>query len=182
MNPSHLKDTFTQSSINTPLGPMIAIASDSALYLLEFMGNSSAEQKITRQQAKTGASFVLGENPIITSIKTELANYFNGRLDAFKTPLCLLGTTFQQTVWKALCNTTPGETLSYQSLATSIGKPSACRAVANANRTNQLAIVIPCHRIIQSNGQLGGYAGGAHRKQQLIFLEKTLYLSDTALG
>ena len=98
--------------------------------------------------------------------------YFEGKRQDFKTPLFLLGSPFQKRVWEELMKISPGKTRSYAEIAMAIGKPTAYRAVANANGANQLAIVIPCHRVINSNGELGGYGGGIARKKWLIDLEK----------
>ncbi|NRA73561.1 MAG: methylated-DNA--[protein]-cysteine S-methyltransferase [Rickettsiales bacterium] len=110
---------------------------------------------------------------VIQSIQLELQAYFSGKLKTFKTPIHMLGTSFQQEVWYELLNTPYGKTRSYLSQAKSIGKYKSVRAVANANAANQLAIIIPCHRIINNNGKLGGYSGGLIRKKWLISHEQT---------
>jgi AraC family transcriptional regulator of adaptative response/methylated-DNA-[protein]-cysteine methyltransferase len=98
--------------------------------------------------------------------------YFDGNLTEFKTPLFFLGSSFQKQVWEALRKIPFGQTRSYAEMATFIGKPSAFRAVANANGANQLAIVVPCHRVINTNGDLAGYGGGIARKKWLIHHEQ----------
>ncbi len=113
---------------------------------------------------KTQSAIIPGSTPPILSIQNELNAYFNGTLQLFDTPLHLLGSPFQKQVWDALVNIPHGETRSYADIAESVGKPSAWRAVARANGSNQLAIVIPCHRVISSNGDLCGYGGGTARK------------------
>lgn len=160
------------SWLDTPLGPMLAIADEKSLYLLEFVDRRGLEREIERLRQKTKAGIIPGCTEPINSIKNELAKYFNGKLSEFKTPMLFLGSPFQQRVWEELKKIPPGETRSYTDLAISIGKPTACRAVALANGANQLAIIIPCHRVINSNGQLGGYAGGITRKQWLINHER----------
>ena len=161
------------SWLDTTLGPMIAIASDTALYLLEFVDRRGLEREIKRLRDKTKSTIIPGKTDLIISIEKELALYFDGKLSHFKTPLSLLGSPFQRQVWNELLKIPPGETRSYLDIATTIGKPTACRAVALANGANQLAIIIPCHRVINANGALGGYAGGISRKEWLINLEKT---------
>lgn len=104
----------------------------------------------------------------LRSIEQELKKYFEGRLGKFTTPLFLLGSPFQKKVWNELLKIPYGTTRSYAAQAVSMGEPKATRAVANANGANQLAIVIPCHRIINSNGALGGYGGGIARKEWLL--------------
>ncbi|MBB65332.1 MAG: bifunctional transcriptional activator/DNA repair enzyme protein Ada [Waddliaceae bacterium] len=174
--PNKSKETrvFNAAWIDTELGPMIAIADDQQLYLLEFVDRRGLEREIERLRQKMGAAIVPGETEAIQSIKKELCLYFQGKLSTFSTPLALLGSDFQKTVWKSLMEIPPGETRSYTELAQAIGKPSACRAVARANGANQIAIVIPCHRVINSNGELGGYGGGLGRKKYLIDHEKNL--------
>ena len=93
--------------------------------------------------------------------------YFDGKLTEFKTPLFFLGSPFQQQVWETLQKIPSGETRSYLEIAKAIEKPLACRAVARANGANQLAIVVPCHRVINTNGDWGGYGGGLARKKWL---------------
>ncbi len=158
--------------LDTPLGPMIAIADEQALYLLEFVDRRGLEREVERLRQKTKSAIIPGDTPAIDSIKHELAQYFSGKLKRFKTPLALLGSPFQKQVWNELRKILPGETRSYSQIAEAIGRPAAFRAVAQANGANQIAIVIPCHRVINSNGELGGYGGGVSRKNWLLNHEK----------
>lgn len=168
--------------LDTPLGPMLAIANDEALYLLEFVDRRGLEREIERMRRKTKSAIIPGMTAPIQSIENELKLYFKGDLHQFKTPLYRLGSPFQKRVWEELQKIEPGTTRSYAELAQAIGKPSACRAVAQANGANQLAIIIPCHRVINSDGQLGGYAGGITRKQWLLDHEsKTAKTSKCSL-
>jgi len=160
------------SWLNSPLGPMLAIADEEKLFLLEFVERRHLEREIERLQKKINATIIFGMTAPIRSIEQELKDYFSGQLTTFKTPLFLLGSPFQQTVWKILQTIPFGKTFSYAELASCIGKPTAFRAVANANGANQLAIIIPCHRVINSNGALGGYGGGITRKQWMLDHEK----------
>jgi AraC family transcriptional regulator, regulatory protein of adaptative response / methylated-DNA-[protein]-cysteine methyltransferase len=167
------KQLILKSSwLTTPLGPMLAIADEHALYLLEFAERRNLERELKQLPIKTDATIIPGRTQPIDSIEQELALYFAGTLKEFKTPVHLLGSHFQQTVWRTLITIPYGNTISYAQEATAMGKPSASRAVANANGANQLAIIIPCHRIINSNGNLGGYGGGIARKQWLLNHEK----------
>jgi AraC family transcriptional regulator, regulatory protein of adaptative response / methylated-DNA-[protein]-cysteine methyltransferase len=161
--------------LDTPLGNMIAIADEKNLYLLEFIDCRGLEREIAKLRIHTKATIVPGITKPITSIKAELASYFNGTLKKFITPFHILGTPFQQSVWRALQDIPYGQTRSYADQAHSISNKSACRAVANANGANQIAIVIPCHRIINSNGNLGGYGGGIDRKRWLLDFESKHY-------
>ncbi|MEN8237320.1 MAG: trifunctional transcriptional activator/DNA repair protein Ada/methylated-DNA--[protein]-cysteine S-methyltransferase [Pseudomonadota bacterium] len=161
------------SWLDTRLGPMLAIADEQKLHLLEFVDRRGLEREIERLRASTKSAIIPGSTDPIVSIEAELQAYFAGNLQSFNTPINLHGSPFQKTVWQALMRIPYGETRSYKDQAIAIGKPSAFRAVANANGANQLAIVIPCHRIINSNGELGGYGGGLTRKKWLIEHEKT---------
>src|SRR5438445_4361373 len=154
--------------LDTPLGPMLAIANEQALYLLEFIDRRGLEREIERLRSKIKAAIIPGRTHHTDSIEHELTLYFAGTLKEFKTPVHLLGSPFQQSVWHTLITIPYGHTASYAQEAIAMGKPSASRAVANANGANQLAIIIPCHRIIHSNGDLGGYGGGIARKQWLL--------------
>jgi AraC family transcriptional regulator of adaptative response/methylated-DNA-[protein]-cysteine methyltransferase len=154
--------------LDTPLGPMIAIANEEALYLLEFMDRRGLEREIERLRRRTKSAIIPGTTPILRLIEKELIQYFNGSLLHFKTPLFLLGSAFQKRVWAELQKIPPGETRAYAEIAKKIGMPTAFRAVANANGVNQIAIVIPCHRVIHTNGKLGGYGGGISRKAWLL--------------
>lgn len=159
--------------IDTPLGPMCAVGSDSALYLLEFADHRKLDRKLEVLKSKTGATLVSGSSKAIESIKRELGLYFSGKSTAFSTPVALLGTAFQNRVWQELRQIPYGKTCSYAQLAASIAKPTAYRAVAQANGQNLLPIIIPCHRVINSGGKLGGYSGGLERKRWLLNLEKS---------
>ena len=102
----------------------------------------------------------------------ELHRYFDGELHEFKTPIAWVGTKFQRQVWEALRRIPFGETRSYTQLAGAVGRPTAVRAVAQANGANPLALIVPCHRVINANGKLGGYGGGLSRKAWLIQHER----------
>jgi AraC family transcriptional regulator of adaptative response/methylated-DNA-[protein]-cysteine methyltransferase len=154
--------------IDTRLGPMVAIADDESLYLLEFSDRAILQQEIDKLKTKTAAAVVPGCPAPIQHIESELHAYFDGRLTEFKTPLAFLGTSFQQQVWDALQQIPYGDTRAYAELAVIVGNPAAVRAVAQANGANQLAVIVPCHRVINSNGKLGGYGGGLTRKQWLL--------------
>lgn len=160
--------------LDTPLGPMLAIADEEALYLLEFVDRRGLEREIERLRRKTKSAIIPGHTNPINSIERELNLYFKGLLKEFTTATCLLGSPFQKQVWAELIKIPPGETRSYSEIAKAIGKPTAFRAVAQANGTNQFAIIIPCHRVININGELGGYGGGLTRKEWLINHERKI--------
>lgn len=172
VQPTYQLNLLKASWLDTPLGPMVAIANDSAVYLLDFVDRQGLARKVERLRHHTKSAISPGKTNAILSIEKELQAYFEGILRVFTTPLCLLGSPFQKRVWDGLCQISYGKTKSYKEQAEFIAHPTACRAVANANGANQIAIVVPCHRIITSAGTLGGYGGGIARKKWLIEHEK----------
>jgi len=111
-------------------------------------------------------------NPLIVETGKQMDEYFAGKRRAFELPLSPEGTPFQQKVWKQLQEIPYGQTISYAQLAKAVGNPKACRAVGSANGKNPIAIIIPCHRVIASDGSLGGFASGLDNKMQLLALER----------
>lgn len=156
------------SVFETPLGDMIAIAEENVLYLLDFDERRNLKEGIKKLASVMKAVIAPGASPILTQIQQEVTAYFEGDLTAFQTPFQLFGTPFQQAVWEELSRIPYGRTRSYQQQSCALGREKAYRAVANANGMNQLAILIPCHRIIRHNGDLGGYGGGISRKKWLL--------------
>ncbi|MFN0135867.1 MAG: bifunctional transcriptional activator/DNA repair enzyme AdaA [Phycisphaerae bacterium] len=157
--------------LSTPLGSMLAIACDEGLALLEFVDRRMLATNIVRVRSRLGRPVVAGDHTVIRQVEHELAEYFDGKRSEFETPLVTCGTPFQERVWRELRAIGYGETRSYAQVAAAIGQRSAVRAVAAANGDNRIAILIPCHRVIGSNGQLTGYGGGLWRKQRLLDLE-----------
>jgi AraC family transcriptional regulator, regulatory protein of adaptative response / methylated-DNA-[protein]-cysteine methyltransferase len=172
--PVNSKNTLVLKAhwIDTKLGPMLAIGDDDKLYLLEFVMRRGMEREIEKMRKKLRCAIVPGKTRSIESIEKELTLYFDGKLKEFKTPIRVLGTAFQRKVWEELQNIPYGETRSYADVATALGKPTAYRAVANANGCNQLAIIIPCHRVINTGGAIGGYGGGLEKKKWMLNLER----------
>ncbi len=160
--------------IPTPLGDMIAVSSRNHLHLLEFVDRKGlpAELKKLEQNSKEGIG--IGIMPPSEQAAAELAEYFAARSARFLTPLAAPASAFTQHVWDALRQIPAGETRSYSDIARQIGHPAATRAVARANGANQIAIMIPCHRVIGADGSLTGYGGGLWRKQRLIEIERDL--------
>lgn len=158
--------------IDTPLGGMIAIADQTALHLLEFIDRKSLPEGLRRLSGLVGGRIGLGRSTITDLLEAELRQFFAGGLAAFSVPVQMHGTPFQCQVWQQLQQIPAGETRSYAQLATAIGQPTASRAVARANATNRLALVVPCHRVIGADGSLTGYAGGLWRKERLIQVER----------
>lgn len=160
--------------IDSPLGPMIALADEKKLYLLEFVERRGLEREIAVLRQRLNIEIISGDNAILEQTRRALSAYFSGEDLRLNIPISMIGTPFQQTVWRALQTIPIGETISYKTLATMIGKPTAYRAVANANGCNQLVLIVPCHRVIRDNGELGGYAAGIARKEWLIAHEKNI--------
>jgi AraC family transcriptional regulator of adaptative response/methylated-DNA-[protein]-cysteine methyltransferase len=158
--------------ITTPLGPMLAAATDDGLCLLEFADRRMLETQLSRLRSLLHADLFPGDGPHLATLEGQLAEYFDGTRRAFDLPLVVPGTPFQQTVWAELQAIPYGETRSYQGVAESVGQTSAVRAVARANGDNRIAILIPCHRVIGKNGRLTGYGGGLWRKRFLLDLER----------
>lgn len=165
-------EVVSVTRIATPLGAMLAAAGEHALLLLEFGDRSTLERQIARLGRRREAVLVPGANAILERLAGELDDYFTGRAQSFSTPLAPAGTPFQRQVWDALRRIPHGATRSYAELAHAIGRPRAVRAVARANGANPIAILIPCHRVVGSDGSLTGYGGGLWRKRRLLELEQ----------
>lgn len=158
--------------METPLGSMLAVFGGSGLCLLDFAGQKHFERELKAVQTAFGANFVWRETEAGTLLQNELDGYFAGRLKTFATPVQMVGTPFQRQVWRVLQTIGYGETRSYKEQSQQLGNPHAIRAVAAANGQNKISILIPCHRVIGSDGSLTGYAGGVERKRFLLELER----------
>ncbi|HOZ27868.1 MAG TPA: methylated-DNA--[protein]-cysteine S-methyltransferase, partial [Hyphomonadaceae bacterium] len=163
---------FAMDWIDTPLGPMLAIADETHLHMLEFVERKKLQDHVERYRKMFNAIVLPGDTKALKLIRKELADYFSAKTLDFKSKIAGAGTEFQNEVWNELRRVPPGVTRSYQEMAQLIGRPSAVRAVANANRLNRCAIILPCHRVIGADGTLTGYAGGLWRKQWLLDHEK----------
>jgi len=157
----------------TPLGPMLAGATDAGVVLLEFTDRRMLERQLKTLYRRLRCAFVPGTNAPLEQLGTQLAAYFAGEPVSFQVPLVLPGSDFQRAVWAQLQGIPRGSTRSYAEVARAIGRPAAVRAVARANGDNRVAILIPCHRVIGSDGELTGYGGGLWRKRLLLKLERT---------
>lgn len=158
--------------IDTPLGGMIAIADDASLHLLEFVDRKALPQGLRRLSAHVGGRIGLGRTGLHDRTEAWLGAFFAALSPLPDLAVTLHGTPFQQQVWHALRSIPPGQTRSYAQIASAIGRPAAIRAVARANATNRIALVVPCHRVIGADGTLTGYAGGLWRKERLIAIER----------
>lgn len=160
--------------LETTLGSMIAISDNKKIYLLEFVDRRGLENEIKQLRIKLNASIVPGKTSVIEQLRDDLQSYFEGNRQHFTIPINMIGSDFQKIVWHKLIQIPTGEVRTYKQLAESIENDNVARAVANANGKNQLSILVPCHRIINSDGSLGGYGGGLARKKWLIHHEKNM--------
>ena len=168
------KALLTATWIESPLGPMLAIAGDEGLELLEFVDRRALETALRELRRTLGGAIVPGDHPILRRTAEQLREYFAGARRAFDLPLKQRGSAFQIAAWNALCEIPYGETRSYTDMARRIGSPGAVRAIGRVNGQNQIAIVVPCHRVIRADGSLCGYGGGRWRKQWLIDHERSV--------
>ncbi|MEO0680568.1 MAG: methylated-DNA--[protein]-cysteine S-methyltransferase, partial [Pseudomonadota bacterium] len=158
--------------IATPLGDMVAVAGPTHLHLLEFVDRKALRTELARLRVAAKGRIGIGRTAPGAQVAEELAAFFDGRGADFATPLAYSGSAFAAQVWDELRRIPPGETRSYSDIARRLGRPGAARAVARANGANQIALVVPCHRVLGADGSLTGYGGGLWRKQRLIELER----------
>jgi AraC family transcriptional regulator of adaptative response/methylated-DNA-[protein]-cysteine methyltransferase len=187
-------DPIVARTIETPLGSMIAAASRDGLCLLEFGDRPALEREVKDlarllsrpvisepHAADLGPSRVPGLEHLHT-VERELHEYFDGTLKDFSVTLNLPGSAFERRVWAALAQIPFGETTSYGRMAFKLGMPGAARAVGRANGRNRVAIVVPCHRVVNEDGSLCGYGGGVDRKQRLLDLERASATQPVLFG
>jgi AraC family transcriptional regulator, regulatory protein of adaptative response / methylated-DNA-[protein]-cysteine methyltransferase len=165
------KNIIELKRIETPLGTMIACATNIGICLLEFSNRKMLEAELKSIAKLLNAIIIQGNNKYFEVLEIQIHEYFTGQRNSFTIPLHTPGTIFQNKVWNALQEISYGQTKSYKEQAIAIGKPDSVRAVAKANGMNRISILIPCHRVLGSNGQLTGYGGGLWRKKFLLQLE-----------
>ncbi len=165
------KNIIATTTIKTPLGDMFCATTHKGICILSFFEQKNLEKQIKKVQDFFKAETISAHNKYFESLQKELDEYFEGKRIDFTVPLQLVGSPFQQSVWKILMSVPYGETISYKQEAQLLKNPKAVRAVGTANANNMIAILIPCHRIIQTGGGLGGYAGGVKKKEFLLKLE-----------
>ncbi|MDE6653701.1 MAG: methylated-DNA--[protein]-cysteine S-methyltransferase [Muribaculaceae bacterium] len=159
--------------IPTPAGGMILGSIGDALCLSDWSLSHRRQSTDRRISHLLGSTFRIGTSPVIEHAISELEEYFAGKRREFDITLRLCGTEFQTRVWRALTCIPYGTTTTYAALAASIGRSGSSRAVANAVGANPVSIILPCHRVIGSDGSLTGYAGGLPAKRLLLSLETT---------
>jgi AraC family transcriptional regulator of adaptative response/methylated-DNA-[protein]-cysteine methyltransferase len=157
--------------LESPLGPLLAGATSEGICLLEFTERRMLETQFATLRKRLGCAIIPGMNEHLQKLKSELALYFRAALAEFTVPLVYPGSPFQRKVWQQLLRIPYGQTCSYKDIARRVGSPRAVRAVGAANGQNRIAILIPCHRVVNYDGKLGGYGGGLWRKQFLLNLE-----------
>jgi AraC family transcriptional regulator of adaptative response/methylated-DNA-[protein]-cysteine methyltransferase len=178
---SRQADAIVTDWVESPLGPLVVATTEGAICLLEFTDRRALENQGATLQQRFGRAVVPGKNDQTEQLKQELVEYFAGTRTAFDVPLLYPGTPFQQAVWEQLLTIPYGSTRSYEQVAQAVGAPKGPRAVGRANGQNRMAIIIPCHRVVNKGGQLGGYGGGLWRKQFLLDLERRV-VAELASG
>ena len=164
----------TTTRLETSLGPMLAGATGHGVCLLAFADRPLPQTRPEHLNARLTGSPGGRDHPLLDRLATQLTEYFAGTRRAFDIPLVLTGTPFRERVWRRLLEIPYGRTISYDELARRAGSPGGSRAAGQANGDNRIAIVVPCHRVIRANGDLGGYSGGLSRKRLLLELEEGL--------
>jgi len=157
---------------SSPIGSIIACATEHGICFLGFIGQKRLEDQFSAIQKELDAVILPGKTPHLTQVKKEINEYFDGSRTNFTVPLDIIGTNFRKQVWNELLKIPYGKTASYKAQAIAINNLQAIRAVASANGANKISIIIPCHRVIGTNGSLTGYAGGIHKKSWLLNFER----------
>jgi AraC family transcriptional regulator of adaptative response/methylated-DNA-[protein]-cysteine methyltransferase len=164
--------SLVAEEITSPLRPLLAVASERGVCLLEFQDRRALASELQELRTRFKTPIVPGSNQHLARLRTELAEYFSGSRRQFEVALDLSGTPFQRQIWDRLLEVPFGETVSYSEVAADVGRPEAIRAVGQANGRNPVAIVVPCHRVVRSDGTLCGYGGGLWRKGWLLEHER----------
>jgi O-6-methylguanine DNA methyltransferase len=166
------RDAVVFRMLATPLGPMLAGATDDGICLLEFTDRPMLPTQLAVLSRRLRRPAVAGRHPLLDVLQDQLFAYFAGERLTFDLPLVAPGSSFQERTWAALRGIAPGSTISYEELAIEAGRPGAQRAAGTANGANRLAVLVPCHRVVRKGGELGGYGGGLWRKAWLLDHER----------
>lgn len=169
-----MKDTIQIQYYQSPCGELILGSYNGKLCLCDWQNEDRRRTIDKRIQKELQAQYVIGESEIIVRAITQLNEYFDSKRTTFDIPLLFVGTDFQKTVWNELLDISYGTMETYAGLSRRLGNPKAIRAVAAANGANAISIFVPCHRVIGSNHQLVGYAGGLAAKRLLLDLETSI--------
>ena len=170
---SNFMETINIQYYKTIIGELIMGSYDGKLCLLDYRYRKMRDRVDSRIKKGINAEFSIKDDEVLQNTRLQLDEYLSGERKNFDIPLLLIGSDFQKSVWNALMEIPYGKTDSYLSLSNKIGNPKAVRAVANANGANAIAVIVPCHRIIGSNGALVGYAGGLDAKKRLLIIENS---------
>jgi AraC family transcriptional regulator of adaptative response/methylated-DNA-[protein]-cysteine methyltransferase len=170
---SHRGEFIAAQFIETPIGPMLIAAVKEGVCLVDFSDRRMLEHNYQMVRTRFGLAVLPVTSDVLEKLKSELQEYFSGRLKEFSVPLAIRGTPFQERVWSELQRIPYGQAVSYQDIAIRTGDINAVRAVARANGMNRIGILIPCHRVVGKDGELTGYGGGLWRKRLLLELERT---------
>jgi AraC family transcriptional regulator of adaptative response/methylated-DNA-[protein]-cysteine methyltransferase len=165
------RSTLALACVESPLGPLLLGAQDGSVATLEFCDVSQIQARAAALQIRFECALRVSIEPVLQCLIEQLSAYFARNLQSFDVPLTYGGSAFQQQVWNELLRIPYGQTCSYGAIAQRIGDLGAMRAVGAANHHNPIAIVIPCHRVVNANGDLGGYGGEVWRKRWLLDLE-----------
>ena len=171
LNAQDEKKIIATTKYTTPIGEMFEKKKKKGIVMLCFFTPFNIEAKIQTLKDTLNADVIPANSEIFDALKQQLDEYFNKQRTTFEIPLQLIGSPFQVKAWKELLNIPYGKTISYKEQALNIQQDKAHRAVANANAQNMIAILVPCHRVIASNGKLSGYNGGVEKKEFLLKLE-----------
>lgn len=169
-------DRIRIKTLKTPLGELLLGEFDGKLCLFDWKYRKMRDRIDSRIQNGLHASYGEGDCPLFSQLENQLHEYLMKKREVFDIPLLTVGSDFQKSVWDTLMTIPYGKTVSYKDLSKMLDNPKAIRAVASANGANAISIIIPCHRVIGSDGSPGGYAGGLSVKQKLLNLENQLYL------
>lgn len=168
MNTKNFPENSVYTKLESPLGNLWMIASDDGLHALVWDKDLKEDK-----YKKAFKNFKESKNhPVLTKATKQLKEYFRGKRTEFDLPLSPCGTEFQMKAWKQLSKIPYGKTISYAEQAKRLGNPKAFRAVGTANSKNPISIIVPCHRVIATSGDLSGFGGGVHNKKFLLELEK----------
>jgi len=160
------------------VGELLIGSFENKLCLCDWRFRKMRNEIDSRIQKGLNSDYQEGESPVIVNTRLQLSEYFESNRKEFDLPLLMVGTDFQKNVWNELLKIPFGKSLSYLELSQKLGNEKAIRAVASANGANAISIIIPCHRIIGSDGKLVGYAGGLQAKKKLLLLEESQKISD----
>lgn len=167
-----MKNKLFVTRFETPLGEITACSTDKGICLLEFSDRETLDYELEEIARKQHIEIGFDNNFILTELKKQMIEYFDGSRMEFTLPLHLIGTDFQKKVWNYLISIPYGFTKSYSDQAKELEMIPAIRAIAHANGANKIAIIVPCHRVLGKNGRLTGYRGGVERKRKLILHEQ----------